>query len=86
MHLSRVEWVFNGTSTEKGQFVKTVGEGNNVKQFTVKHSSYINAAMQHKCLSHQMTYLLIIMFVPSPMPGEIPHTVFDIISLGVEVR
>jgi len=56
-----VGWLFNGTPTQKDQFVPTVGERNrlsrlrmaneilpyvndsNVTQFTVKHSSYINA-------------------------------------------
>jgi len=61
--MSVVGWLFNGTrtSTQKGQFVPTVGEGNRlsrlirmanneiqcilpyVTQFTVKHSSYMNA-------------------------------------------
>jgi len=31
-----------------------------------------------------MTYLLIIMLVPSPIPSQIPHTLFDIIPLGVD--
>jgi len=55
--------LFNSTSTQKDQFVPTVGEGNrlsrlrmaneiqcilpyvtdNTPQFTVKHSSYMNA-------------------------------------------
>jgi len=30
-----------------------------------------------------MTYLLIITLAPSPIPSQIPHTLFDIISLGV---
>jgi len=59
-----VGWLLNGMSTQKGQFVPTVGEGNrlsrlkwptrynayyltlhdnNIAQFTVKHSSCINA-------------------------------------------
>jgi len=29
-----------------------------------------------------MTYLLIIMLAPSPIPSQIPHTLFHIISLG----
>jgi len=31
-----------------------------------------------------MTYLLIIMLVPSPIPSQIPHALFDIISLGAD--
>jgi len=31
-----------------------------------------------------MTYLLIITLAPSPIPSKIPHTLFDIISLGVD--
>jgi len=31
-----------------------------------------------------MTYLLIITLVPSPIPSQIPHTQFNIISLGVD--
>jgi len=29
-----------------------------------------------------MTYLLIITYAPSPIPSQIPHTLFDIISFG----
>jgi len=31
-----------------------------------------------------MTYLLIITLASSPIPNQIPHTIFDIISLGVD--
>jgi len=31
-----------------------------------------------------MTYLLIITLPPSPIPSQIPHTLFDIISLSVD--
>jgi len=31
-----------------------------------------------------MTYLPIITLAPSPIPSQIPHTLFDIISLGVD--
>jgi len=31
-----------------------------------------------------MTYLLIIMLANSPMPSQIPHTLFNIISLVVD--
>jgi len=31
-----------------------------------------------------MTYLLIITLAPSPIPIQIPHILFDIISLGVD--
>jgi len=31
-----------------------------------------------------MTYLLIITLAPSPIPSQIPHTLFDIISLGTD--
>jgi len=31
-----------------------------------------------------MTYLLIITLAPSPIPSQIPHTLFDIISLSVD--
>jgi len=31
-----------------------------------------------------MTYLLIITLAPSPIPSQIPHDLFDIISLGVD--
>jgi len=31
-----------------------------------------------------MTYLLIITLAPSPIPRQIPHTLFNIISLGVD--
>jgi len=31
-----------------------------------------------------MTYLLIITLAPSPIPSQIPHTLFDIISLGAD--
>jgi len=31
-----------------------------------------------------MTYLLIITLAPSPIPSQIPHTLFDIISLDVD--
>jgi len=31
-----------------------------------------------------MTYLLIITLAPSPTPSQIPHTIFDIISLSVD--
>jgi len=31
-----------------------------------------------------MIYLLIITLAPTPIPCQIPHTLFDIISLGVE--
>jgi len=40
-----IDWLFNGTSTQKGQFVPTAGKGNwlSVTQFAVKHSRYTNA-------------------------------------------
>jgi len=47
---------------------------NNVTQFTVTQ-------MQ---LSNHMTYLLIITLAHSPIPSQIPHTLFDIITLGVD--
>jgi len=31
-----------------------------------------------------MTYLLIITLAPSPIPSQIPQTLFEIISLGVD--
>jgi len=31
-----------------------------------------------------MTYLLSITLAPSPIPSQIPHTLFDIISLGAD--
>jgi len=54
---------------------------NNVTQFTVKHSSNINATTR---LSNRMTCLLIITLVHSPTPSQIPHTLFDIISLSMD--
>jgi len=53
----------------------------NVTQFTVKHSSYINANIR---LSNQMTYLHIITLPPSPIPSQIPHTLIDKILLDVD--
>jgi len=53
---------------------------NNVTQFTVKQSNYINATNR---LSNRMTYLLITL-APSSILSQIPHTLFDIISLGVK--
>jgi len=95
-----IDWLFNGTSTQKGQFVPTAGgdylsrlrmaneiqctlpyvtplQDNNVTQFTVKHSSYMNATT-----GYLRTYLLSNTLAPSPIPSQIPLTLFDIISLG----
>jgi len=44
---------------------------NNVTQFTVKHSSYINARNR---LSDRMTYLPIITLAPSPIPSQTDPT------------
>jgi len=43
-------------------------------KFKVKHSSY---KKRNNWLSNRMTYLLIIMLVPSPIPSQIPHTLFE---------
>jgi len=45
---------------------------------TLKHSSYNN-----ETTGSNWMYLLIIMLAPSPIPSQIPHSLFDIISLGV---
>jgi len=49
---------------------------NNVTQFAVKHYSYTNATTGY--LIDDFAYLLINTSAPSPIPSQIPHTLFDI--------
>jgi len=80
--------VFNGTSTQKGQFVPTVGmrKASNEMQyltFVTLHDNKVTHFTVKRTLTQTFIHLFIIMLTPSPIPSQIPHTLFDIISLGV---
>jgi len=48
------------------------------------HSKTLPLHKRNNRPSNRMTYLLIITLATLPIPSQIPHTVFDIISLGVD--
>jgi len=52
-------------------------------QCNTVHSKTLQLHKRNNRLSHRMTYLLIILLAPSPIPSQIPHTVFDIIIHSV---
>jgi len=97
-----IDWLFNGMSTRKGQFVTNAGEWNQFsrarmakeiqcilpyvtwKQCNTVHRITPQLHKSNNRLSNIMTYLLIITHAPSPIPSQIPHTLFDIISLRVD--
>jgi len=51
---------------------------------TISHIAQHNRLTGYNRLSNRMTYLLIITLAPSPIPSQIPHTLFDTISHGVD--
>jgi len=54
------------------RYTKTINTG---------HSKTLQLHQRNNQLSNRMTYLLIITLAPSPIPSQIPHTLFDIISI-----
>jgi len=56
---------------------------NNVTQFTVKHSSYTNATTGYLIMTNH-DLLVNIMLAFSPIPRQIIHMLFDIISYRVD--
>jgi len=92
-------WLFNGTSTQKGQFVPTAGEENRQRmaneiqctppyvtrqQCNTVHSKTLQLHKRNNRLSYRMTHLLTITIAPSPIPSQISRTTFDITSLSVD--
>jgi len=89
--------LFNGTSTQNGQFVPSAGERNRLSRLRVANeiqcvlfyvtryvTRYTQLHERNNQLFNRMTYLLIITLAPSPIPSQIPRTLFDIISLGTD--
>jgi len=97
-----VDWLLNGTSTQKGQFVPTAGERNRLSrlrmaneiqciltyvtrwQCNTVHSKTLQLHKRNNRLSIRMTYLPIITSAHLPIPSQTRHTLFEIISLGVD--
>jgi len=95
-----IDWLFNGTSTQKGNFMAIAREGNLLKRLRMANEKQciIRYVIQQRNTVHGKTFqlhkrnnrlsnqtnYLLITLAPSLIPSQILHTLFEIIPLGVD--